>query len=387
MHVIVNAISAHTGGMVTYTTNLLKHFSRHEVESTVCIPEIFPRVADVETSAKTRMMGMAATRFGAIRRLFWGQFIWRRFITDRKADILFSSANYGLIRAPVPQVLLVQGEISFNPVYREKVLPKFNPIERALFALRRQLVIWSAWNSDLVVFPSRVSLESVVEQSPGLRGRCVVNYLGTDQNLLKRNHSRPWRGDGMLRILYVSVFYPHKDPATLAVATRRLNEHGIPAHAWITMEPGDFRIWSAGEEDLRMVREEELAGYVSMGRLPHAQVGPSLANSDVMVFPSLAETFGFPLVEAMAAGVPVVAADTEIHREICGDAALYFEPMNPDMLVEHLKELDADPALRESCSRKGEIRVRTQYTWERHVGELIDAFAGLHARKKTGRSG
>jgi glycosyltransferase involved in cell wall biosynthesis len=377
MRVIVNAISAHTGGMVTYTSNLLRHLQSANLETIIYLPEEFPGAPTFPPDSPVRTETTRATHFGAVKRFIWEQTVWRGIVKRSGAHVVYSSANYGLLRPPVRQVLLVQGEISFNPIYRERVLPRFNATERALFAMRRQLVLWSAWRSDVVIFPSRSSMETVVQCSPGLAERCVVNHLATDQSALKVNHARPWRHDGILRILYVSVYYPHKDPRTLAVAARLLNESGLRTHAWITMEPGDFRIWSTGADELRVVRDEELAGHVSMGRLPHAQVGPSLASHDVLVFPSLAETFGFPLVEAMAAGVPLIAADTEIHREICGDAALYFELGNPRQLMDCLLRFDSDPDLRKKCVSLGEERVRSLFTWERHVRDLIRVFDSL----------
>lgn len=377
MHVIVNAISAHMGGMVTYTTNLLRHFQDSRLQATICLPQKFPAVPTFPEGAGVVTRGMRATTFGPIHRFLWEQTVWRHIVKTSGANILFSSANYGLLRPPIPQVLLVQGEVSFSPLYEELVTPKFNLRERTLNAMRRRLVLWSARNSDIVIFPSQTSFESVARFYPGLAEKSVINYLATDEKALKTNHARPWRHDGMLRIIYVSVYYPHKDPGTLATATRQLNEKGLPSHAWITMEPSDFKIWSTGPAELKAVRDEELAGYVSMGRLPHAEVGASMAGHDVLVSPSLAETFGFPLVEAMAAGIPVVAADTEAHREVCGDAALYFEPRNPKALCQRLLELDADPGLRKNLCENGAGRVRTHYTWERHLKALFECFERL----------
>lgn len=379
MRLIVNAISAHTGGMVTYTSNILQHFLSAGVEATVCLPEEFTATPDLPENSPVTTQGMKATHFGPIRRFIWEQTTWRNIVHESGANVLFSSANYGLLRPPVPQALLVQGEISFNPLYQKLVLPRFSLAENILFAMRRRLVLWSARNSDIVIFPSETSRDSVVQYDPSLAEKSEVIYLATDEIALKRNHSRPWRSDGVLRIIYVSVYYPHKDPATLAKATRLLNENDLPAHSWITMESQDFKMWSMANEELKAVRDEELAGYVSMGRLPHAQVGNSMAGHDVLVSPSLAETFGFPLVEAMAAGIPIVAADTTIHREICGDAALYFEPQNSIALRDRLVELDANPELRGRLRATGEKRVHAMYTWEHHVSKLLACFERLTA--------
>ena len=374
MRLIVNAISAHTGGIVTYTTNVIHYLSKFGEQGTIFLPEWFAARPDGGEDSTIKLRSMRATHYGALRRFLWEQLIWRRLVKQSGADILFSSANYGLLRPPIRQVLLVQGETSFDPLYQRHILPRLSLAERRAFALRRRLVLWSARNSDLVIFPSHTSLESVSRYDPSIAAKSTVNHLGADDDLFDVAAARRWREDGTLRIIYLSIYYPHKDPHTLARATELLNRKGVAAHAWITMEPEDFAMWSTGPEDMALLREDQRTGYLTLGRLAHADVGTALANHDVLVFPSLTETFGFPRVEAMAVGIPVVAADTPIHREICGDAALYFAPENPEDVCARVLELDADADLRTRCRERGRARVKERFTWERHMRALIDCF-------------
>ena len=379
MRLIVNAISAHTGGIVTYTTNVIHYLSKFGEQGTIFLPEWFSARPGRGEASTIKLRSMRATHYGALRRFLWEQLVWRRLVEQSGAEILFSSANYGLLRPPIRQVLLVQGETSFDPLYQRHILPRLSLAERRAFALRRRLVLWSARNSDLVIFPSRASLESVSRYDPSIAAKSTVNYLGADDELFKAAPARPWREDGTLRIIYLSIYYPHKDPHTLARATELLNQKGVAARARITMEPEDFAIWSTGHEDMAVLREDQRTGYLTLGRVAHTDVGKALADHDVLVFPSLTETFGFPLVEAMAVGVPVVAADTPIHREICGDAALYFEPKNPEDVCARLFELDADADLRARCRERGKARVKERFTWKRHMRELIDCFKTVTA--------
>ncbi len=379
MRLIVNAISDHTGGIVTYTTNVIHYLSKFGEQGTIFLPEWFSAQPGRGEASTIKLRSMRATHYGALRRFLWEQLIWRRLVEQSGAEILFSSANYGLLRPPIRQVLLVQGETSFDPLYQRHILPRLSLAERRAFALRRRLVLWSARNSDLVIFPSRTSLESVSRYDSSIAAKSAVNYLGADDELLDFAGARPWREDGTLKIIYLSIYYPHKDPHTLARATELLNRRGVAAHARITMEPEDFAIWSTGHQDMGVLRENQRTGCLTLGRLPHADVGAALAGHDVLVFPSLTETFGFPLVEAMAVGVPVVAADTPIHREICGDAALYFEPENPEDVCARLLELDARAELRARCRELGKARVKERFTWERHMRELIDCFKAVTA--------
>ena len=78
---------------------------------------------------------------------------------------------------------------------------------------------------------------------------------------------------------------------------------------------------------------------VNHGELEPERVAEVYQSSHVFVFPSVCESFGFPQVEAMASGLPILAADTPVNREICGQAAIYFAPEDDHVLAAQLKRL------------------------------------------------
>lgn len=93
-----------------------------------------------------------------------------------------------------------------------------------------------------------------------------------------------------------------------------------------------------------------------------------VAAADCFVFPSLYEGFGLPPLEAMASGCPVVAADIPAVREVCGEAAIYFNPLNEiDISMSLLRVLKNDD-LQRSLSLSGIKRAKF-FTWERTVQE------------------
>lgn len=371
MRIIVNAISANTGGIVTYTSNLIDFLARENIDATVYVPAGFK--VDPQNSAGSVTIQPLRKRFwGPVHRFLWEQFGWRRVVRDSGADVLFSSANYGVLFPPIPQVLLVQGEIYLNPVYRKKVLPQLSWRERVSAFMRRHLMLWSARCSRETVFPSQVALEAAADFDPMLVDTASVNHLGVNPRFTVDSNRRPWRADGTARLLYVSVYYPHKDPVTLAEATWLLNEKGLKTKTRITMEADDFHAWDNAEKELTRLHDEKYHDCVSMGRIEHGDLSAALSEFDAFVFPSMAETFGFPMVEAMRAGVPLIVSDIPIHREICGDAALYFRLGEADDLAAKVELLDSDPELRDRLVENGMQRVQGQFTWENHVTNLND---------------
>ena len=369
---IVNAISAQHGGIVTYTLNLVRQMRKVGMKGKVFVP---PSFLDRGVERDLNGIGLVTadmTGRGSLKRLIWEQFNWRRVVRKSGAKVLYTSANYGLIRPPIPQILMIQGEISFNPYYRLAVLPRLSWIERLNFSLRRRLVLWSMKHSDVVLFPSETAKNSVVGKDKNLASKSRVNYLCVAEGLQNLKSSRSWRQDNVLKALYISVYYPHKDPLTFVRAIRNIRSNGVDATAKITMRDHEFTYWSYGPGELKELRAEENIDFLDLDHIPHKNVASELENHDVLVSTSLAETFGFPLVESMATGTPVVATDIPIHREICGEAALYFKPGDSEGLAAELMKLDKDPSLRSLLVERGQERVSNMYNWSQHIEVLRD---------------
>lgn len=369
MRIIVNAISANTGGVVTYTRNLIKYFAARNIEVIVYVPQWFD-VSQFE-EREVRVRPVRVRFYGPVHRFVWEQTAWRRIIKEEKADVIFSSANYGVLYPRIPQVLLVQGEIYLNPVYRAKVFPKLSWRERMSALLRQNLMLLSVRHSDTTVFPSNVALEAAARYSRRLPDRSVVNYLGVSPSFSEPERRRQWREDGNIRLLYVSVYYPHKDPMTLADATLALRETGLPVLTRITMQEEDFAVWDNAAGELAHLRQPKFAECLEMGRIEHDSLARALRDYDAFVFPSMAETFGFPMVEAMRVGVPLVVSDISVHREICADAAVYFELGNADHLADKIRFLNDNKAVRERLAAAGLRRAASRFSWDGHVDRLV----------------
>ncbi len=93
--------------------------------------------------------------------------------------------------------------------------------------------------------------------------------------------------------------------------------------------------------------------------------------ADVFVFPSLNEGFGWPPLEAMACGCPVVSSNWSSLPEVCGDACLYVDPMNPTDIAEKINMMIDDDKLRRGLTKKGLINAK-RFTWGETVKEVIN---------------
>ncbi len=374
MKVLINAISAKLGGIVTYTSNLAHSLHRRGVDFRLAVPESLAHLPNAVT--------FSASDYGPLRRFLWEQTVWRRSVRRWRPDILFSSANYALLASSTPQVLLVREGGLFDPFYTRMLGPEQGAKVALFRRFRRLLIMASMRSSDRTIVPSQALLDLLRAHAPGISAGCKVVPYGTISENFAASDRRAWRSDGTLRLFYVGAYYPHKIPSDVIQAAERLNEAGIPCRVRLTMNEGQIAATLGSQWDLFHIRRGVSKGTVELGAVPYSNLPALYRAQDVFVFASISETFGHPMVEAMAAGIPIVAADTAINREILGDCARYYPPLRPSALADAIRALDAAPADRETMVAKGRERAGKQFDWETHVDRLLAEFETvLRARR------
>ncbi len=120
-----------------------------------------------------------------------------------------------------------------------------------------------------------------------------------------------------------------------------------------------------------------ITGYVEKPAMPHF-----LRAAESVVYPSLFEGFGLPVIEAMACGAPVACSRSSSLTEIADGRALLFDPEEPDEIAAALGRLASEPDLRQRFRQLG-LEHAASFTWERSVGGTIQvwkqAIANHHA--------
>src|ERR1700674_4623877 len=138
--------------------------------------------------------------------------------------------------------------------------------------------------------------------------------------------------------------------------------------------------------DISGARPEDFLGVVSeiaslrlearvrwLGHVPDEQMPSVIARSNLVVYPSLSEGFGFPLLEALAVGTPAVGSDRGSLPEVVGDAAVLVDPTDKLALNDALESVLTRPELRARLKSAGQERART-YTWDRCAAMTLDLY-------------
>ncbi|WP_026552186.1 glycosyltransferase family 1 protein [Arthrobacter sp. H20] len=182
-------------------------------------------------------------------------------------------------------------------------------------------------------------------------------------------------------LLYMGSFMPYKNVEAIMAGMRGLDGYTLHLLSRITA-----------------ARRSELERLIPPGQQVVFHNGVSdelyqelLRSATALVTLSRAEGYGLPIIEAMAVGTPVIAADTAISREVGGDAALYVDPDRPDQFTAAVRTL-ASPNRWHSASRAGRVQAGN-YSWDQSAEQLMAAaaiatveYAGRTAwRRWTGR--
>lgn len=218
------------------------------------------------------------------------------------------------------------------------------------------------------VDPSKVFAVHSGVGIPGPRSHVPGPGSGTED---RRPGTGDWGPGTMDRgyILFVSTIEPRKNLETLIRAFELLREKG--------RYQGDLVVvgkvgWKAEPAIKAMNSSRWRKSIHHLDYLDRETLSAVYRGADAFVLPSLYEGFGFPLLEAMAHDVPVVAARSSSLPEVGGDAALYFDPESAEALAEAIVTASRSPA-REQLIRKGRERVAA-FPWKKTGAETVEIF-------------
>ncbi len=184
-----------------------------------------------------------------------------------------------------------------------------------------------------------------------------VTPLGIDSSLL--NFVRKESPNPKPYFLFVGNIKPHKNLGRLLEAFALVKDK-VP-HDLILV--GQREGFLTGDSEVQQKAESFGDRVKFTGRVERESLNQYYAHAEALVFPSLYEGFGLPPLEAMACGCPVVTSNAASIPEVCGDAVLYFDPLNPPDIAEKMMKLLTDKKLRDGFIQKG-LKKTKQYSWD-----------------------
>ncbi len=386
MRVLLNAASSYMGGSVTYLRNLLAELAALGVGDgfVVVLPArtrelLAPDIeaAGVETEVYRSPPGHN------LKRLAFDQLGVPRLLRRTGADVLFSAVGFGTLFRRVPEALYVRNALYFSRSLEARM--RALGLSTRVLRLRRRWTLACIRRSDLLLVPSAAMADRLAAYTDLSRRRVEVLPFGFDPERFLAGGARSpvaermaaVRREGRPVLLSVSTYFLHKNFETLVEALPLLQRRVADPLLVLTIDrehtdaPALFDRLAARIRALGLEESVWLAG-----NRPYTELHRIYAEADLFVFPSLLESFGHPLLEAMASGVPVLAADTPVNREVLGGAGRFFDGCSPEALAGAAAALLGDEAARRALAGAGRERVRS-FSWRAHTERLLALLGGL----------
>ena len=382
MRIGINALyllPGKVGGSETYIRNLVQSLLKIDRDNTYCIfinrestgifPEFDPRV-------KIVLCPLQATNRPI--RILWEQLILPFQIRSHKIDILLSAGMTAPFFCPVPSVLAI---------YDLQHVNQPQNFSRLYLFFLKTILYLSAKSSDGIITISEQVKKDIIKYYKIGAGKITVAHLAVNHELffpmssgylasLRIKYNLPGH-----YLLYAAALLPHKNHERLLKAFNEIKEE-LPG--WKLVFSG---AWDKGHDKLVSIISTLglQKDVIMLGWIPFEDIPLLYRGAEMLIYPSLHEGFGLPILEAMASGVPVVCSRIEPLVEIAGGAALLVDPYDQPDMARGMLSVFRDKTMRMKLIEAGIVRART-FTWENTAIKTLALLSANSPRRTTAKS-
>jgi len=363
-------------GIPIYTRNILQEFGQMDLEGVNFILTHYP-----EDLPETDF-GIPSARFEVIP--YSGEYLpWARIVQEQVLypifqkrvglDVFWHPQNHAQFLTPVGYVLTLHDVLSLSQRNLSQDLDSIDV--RALYHSR----VKTAKMADRVITVSEFSKQEIVDHIGVPHHNIKVIYNGIDHKTFKPNVSkedvarvRNKYGLPSQYILTVGSYSPHKNLDTLLAAyiQSKLSSEGV---GLIMVGPKDDQIYTS--DSLLLEAQIETSGCSDrvkmLSSVPIEDLVAIYNGAKIFVIASRYEGFGFPPLEAMACGVPVISSNAASLPEVCGDAVLYADPNESADFSEKLNYLLTNEDVIGKMIKAG-LGQSAKFSWERTAKETLN---------------
>lgn len=380
MNVLLNAASIREGGSRVVLRALLERMAaqRLDITWTVAAPGVLmtdlpgrPDVRHIETGG---LNGAAAV-------LRWYQRDLALAVQACRADVMLSITNYlPLTPLACPSVLLVQHAGHFSEVFGKLQRSHLGgAVARLAWDMKSRWVRQSARAATILTVQT-AALADEIARSTG-RPRSAIRVVAHGPGAVTPAAAAGTRCGQATRIGYVSKWGVQKNFTVVLEAAARLRGEGRDVRIVLTLDETQADNRRLLDRAARMGLGDAIENH---GEVDPGNVADLYATLDLFVFASLVESFGFPMVEAMAMGLPLLCADTPCNREVAGDGGSFFAAHDGHDLARQIAAWMDDAAEMKRAAAAAAERGRA-FCWDRAAREtlaLLDEAAATGSRSR-----
>jgi len=364
------------GGVERGVIEITKYVARHGHQVILlCKENKFPEVENIfENAPNITLIPLRVFTHAMSLRNAWMDSRTIQDIAEKAAaDVIHFPYNWSFpFRMKVPTVLTIHDVIPFT--FREAMgffrnFFLYKPGIRQACRLNSMIATVSEFSKQDIVKKVRVLPDKIWVIPNGLR-----EPSKPDERIDADLDDRFGLKDGF--ILSVGGIHERKNVIRLTHAFSRLvNQRGYPGKLMITGSVSGApyqvkmkKLCDAVVKETGMEKKVIFAGF-----MPDEELDSLLRRANFLVYPSLYEGFGIPVLEAMKVGTPVITSNLTAMPEVAGDAAVLVDPYDLEEVVSEMSKLLQDDKLREELGKKGMERA-SRYSWERTSEQYLELY-------------
>ncbi|MGK7942839.1 MAG: glycosyltransferase family 4 protein [Microcystaceae cyanobacterium] len=356
-HLLINLslLLAQPTGITTYAANIYPYLN--QLDPTLLIAQPQPNFKNYQVPSN---LTPAEGTKGHLRRLLWTQFQLPKIYRELSASLLFS---------PVPEAPLFQNcrtVVMVHDLIPVRFPKRFSPLTPYFKSYIPQVL----QKSLHIVCNSQATANDIVNFWGITAEKITPILLAYDTQHFFPRPSQTEKRQTIPYFLYLGRQDPYKNLSRLITAFAQLSSD---VELWIA-GPSDQRYTPQLQEQAKTLgisHQVKFLDYVSYENLPIL-----LSQALALVFPTLWEGFGLPVIEAMACGTPVITSNLASLPEITNDSAILIDPYSVDEIKDAMQQILTDGTLRSQLRQKG-LQRASQFSWQKtahQTREILEQF-------------
>ncbi len=301
----------------------------------------------------------------------WEQFSLPKAARKEKIDFLHSTCNTSALRLKVPLLLTLHDIIyleelnfkgtayqNFGNLYRKFVVP-------AIVKKSRYIITVSNFEKDVIMKKLNVSEEKIKVVYNAVNKKFNNNYTSAEIKDFKEKYHLPEQF-----ILFLGNTAPKKNTNNAVDAYIKYCDNFSEPMPMVILDYDKSLL----EEKLKKCnRQELLKNFIFLGFIASDEMPLMYNAATLFLYPSLRESFGLPILEAMGCGTPVITSNTSSMPEVSGNAALLVDPFSTNDIAEKIAEILTNVSLKNDLIQKGIVRA-AEFTWKRSAENLLSIY-------------
>lgn len=373
MRIAVVAHSLRTAGGLSVGKNIVSSLQRLAPQNTYLF--LLPENAGYERlglDESRHQIVYHAKKFGIAGRFIFDAFQLKRIVRKFKPDVVLCLANQGAGVKSFPQAILCHDPHLFYPVKHYAAETSYRKL---LKAYMKQRLACDLNHTQLLLCQTPVA-ERRMKETFGYTGKtalcpnAVSKFAAIDDEADAAIPEKLAPYKDKFKLFCLTRYYPHKNLESIAAMYEKYRDELRGTAVIITVEKGQHR---KGDKFLRDIERRGLNNsIINVGLLQQQELAGYYHACQALFLPTLLESFSGTYIEAMHFGLPILTSDLDFAREVCGQAAVYFDPWNVESIKDTVLRLKNNPQLSQELIARGKEELQSKFLpWDEIVRDLL----------------